>query len=348
MKKLKIGILGAGKRMQDYYAPFLSHYKEKYDVIGFWNRNESKAKNVIDKFGYNHFTSIDELAAKCEALIIVVNSGVLTNFTHECLKYKLPIFSETPVWNESIVKESNKLNIPIAIAEQTAYLPSEMFKKILISEGKKHFGNVSIVMNDCRTFEYHGIAQLRNYIGFDKRPILVNGVSHVMTPPPYLDGNNVLQNHIENWDFGTIKFNSGQTAIYNFSSIGNRCQFRKPRSIRIYCDKGTISNNDNEFDINILMNDGSGKKINVDVEMINKDKTKSISTKIGDDLYQWNKKCDDLNDHQESLEYLFDNFKNSIINNTPLLYDSQQGWNDFKLLMAIRRSSQTNTMIRIT
>lgn len=352
--KLKVGIWGAGRRMQDYYAPIFDLLKEKYEVVGFWNRNPDKAKMVTDKFGFKHFSNEKELAEASEALIVVVNSGAITQVTLDLIKYGKPIFVETPIWTKDVPELARQKGVSIAVAEQTAFLPSEMFKMNLLNEAGQYFGPPHIVMNDCRTFEYHGLAQLRNYIGFSRRPVTITGTSHSMQVPPYLDGNKNLQKHVENWDFGTIKFDSGQTAIYNFSSIGNRCQFRKPRSIRIYCEKGTISNDDNEFDVNVLMPDGSGRKVRVGVNQIDKDRTVSIEALFpnlpGSSMqnhYAWRKQHYELGDHQEAIEMLLSNFKDHIQTGVPLIYDAQQGWNDFRLLMGIRQASQTNTVLRV-
>lgn len=346
--KLKVGILGAGRRMQDYYAPIFDHLRNKYEVVGFWNRNADKAKMVTDKFGFKHFSSHEDLARNSDALIIVVNSGVIEQVTLECIEYRRPIFVETPIWSKNVPEMAKRKGVPVAVAEQTAFLPSEQFKVKLLEEAHKHFGSPHIVMNDCRTFEYHGLAQLRRYIGFDKRPVTIQGTSHSMQVPPYLDGNKNLQHHVENWDFGTIKFDTGQTAIYNFSSIGNRCQFRKPRSIRIYCEKGTISNDDNNISLHVLQKDGSALSPVVEVEG-GKDKTRFIRVELpGEEKYvQWRPSFDALNDHQEAIEYLLSNFKDHVQKSVPLIYDAQQGWNDFRLLMAIRQSAQSGQTLRV-
>lgn len=352
--KLKVGILGAGRRMQDYYAPIFDHLKEKYEVVGFWNRNPDKAKMVVDKFGFKHFASVDDLAKESEALIIVVNSGAITQVTLDCLKYGKPIFVETPVWTKEVPEKARQLGVSVAIAEQTAFLPSEQFKIALLNNAYEFLGPPHVVMNDCRTFEYHGLAQLRRYIGFSKRPITIQGTSHSMQVPPYLDGNFNLQHHVENWDFGTIKFESGQTAVYNFSSIGNRCRFRRPRSLRIYCEKGTISNDDNDFSLYILNAGGGTFNPPVEYELApiegsKEGKTMSIETELPERgrSVRWQASYPKLGDHQEAIEYLLSNFRDHIQMGSPLIYDAQQGWNDFRLLMAIRQSAQTGQTLRV-
>lgn len=352
--RLKIGIWGAGRRMQDYYAPIFDHLKEKYEVVGFWNRNPDKAKMVVDKFGFKHFSDEKELAEKSDALVVVVNSGAIEQVTLSLINFGKPIFVETPIWSKAVPEYARHKGVSIAVAEQTAFLPSEQFKMKLLDEAYKYFGAAHIVMNDCRTFEYHGLAQLRRYIGFSKRPITIQGTSHSMQVPPYLDGNFKMQHHVENWDFGTIKFDSGQVAVYNFSSIGNRCRHRRPRSLRIYCEKGTISNDDNDIEI-YINNEGGTFNPEVDVDYMQDPKdpaklwVRGLRVEMPDRsiFIEWNKKHMALDDHQEAIEYLLSNFKDHVQAGSPLIYDAQQGWNDFRLLMAIRQSAQSGQTLRV-
>lgn len=352
--RLKIGIWGAGRRMQDYYAPIFDHLKEKYEVVGFWNRNPDKAKMVDDKFGFKHFSDEKELAEKSDALVVVVNSGAIEQVTLSLIEFGKPIFVETPIWSKAVPEYARHKKVSVAVAEQTAFLPSEQFKAALLSQAYEFLGPPHVVMNDCRTFEYHGLAQLRRYIGFSKRPVTIQGTSHSMQVPPYLDGNYQLQHHVENWDFGTIKFDSGQTAVYNFSSIGNRCRFRRPRSLRIYCEKGTISNDDNDFSLYILNAGGGTFNPPVEVEYSTDGKFKDPKTlRISVELPErgrtasWNCSHPELSDHQEAIEHLLSNFKDHVQMGSPLIYDAQQGWNDFRLLMAIRQSAQTGQTLRV-
>lgn len=352
--KLKIGIWGAGRRMQDYYAPIFDYLKDKYEVVGFWNRNPDKAKMVVDKFGFKHFSNEKDLAEQSDALVVVVNSGAIEQVTLSLINFGKPIFVETPIWSKTVPEYARHKGISVAVAEQTAFLPSEQFKMKLLENAYEFLGPAHVVMNDCRTFEYHGLAQLRRYIGFSKRPITIQGTSHSMKVPPYLDGNFNLQHHVENWDFGTIKFDSGQTAVYNFSSIGNRCRFRRPRSLRIYCEKGTISNDDNDFSLYILKAGGSTFNPPVDIERIPlEDSIEGKTVKIEAELPErgrkvvWQASYPKLGDHQEAIEYLLSNFKDHVQTGTPLIYDAQQGWNDFRLLMAIRQSAQSGQTLRV-
>lgn len=353
--KLRIGIVGAGKRVHEMYAPVLNSNPD-IEVSGFWNRDAVKGQKLTDAFGYTRYTDLGKLARESEALVIVVNSSALTQVEMDCISFGKPLMAETPVWTKEVVSAAEKAGIPFQIAEQTPWLPSEQFKMQLL-EAKSLFGVPHTVINDFRTFEYHGLAQLRRYIGFDKVPTEVCGMSHGVPMAPFRDGNNVEQRgHVENWDSGQIRFATGEVAIYNFSSLYNRCKYRRPRSLRVYTDRATISNDDNEFDVRIGREDASYRTMYMETDNNFNVKPKTYTIRGGfyeDDArepfeqFTWNAQTEHLTDQQEALKVLVDNFADHIITSGAqrLKYDVSQGWTDFNLLMAIRASSQNKRYI---
>lgn len=344
--KLRLGIIGAGRRVHDMYAPIFK-FNSNIEISGFWNRDIAKGQKLTDAFGYQRFNDIDNLSKNSDALMIVVNSSALTEVTMHCLDYGLPLMAETPVWSKDLVTKSNAKNIPLQIAEQTPWLPSEQFKMLLL-QNTSTFGKPHTVVNDFRTFEYHGLAQLRRYIGYDKIPVDVCGMSHSFPMFPFKDGNGVDQiGHIENWDSGQIKFASGELAIYNFSSLYNRCKYRNPCSLRIYTDRASIENYDNDFTILHGVKDENGiSHVKTEVTQIASlsSKTKSITS----DYATWVASTDYLTDQQEALKVLVDNFVDHVVTDgkQKLLYDVSQGWTDLNLLMAIRHSAANKIYIR--
>lgn len=348
--KLRLGIVGAGKRVHDMYAPVLNSNSD-IEVSGFWNRDAIKGQKLTDAFGYQRYTDCQKLANDSDALVIAVNSSALTEVSMNCLDFGKPLMAETPVWTKEVVAKSQKNGIPFQIAEQTPWLPSEQFKMLLL-ERQDIFGKPHTVVNDFRTFEYHGLAQLRRYIGFDKLPVEVCGMSHSAPMAPFKDGNDVEQRgHIENWDAGQIRFATGELAIYNFSSLYNRCKYRHPRSLRIYTGRATISNDDNLFDVNIGKDDASIERPYIFPYQQN---NKTISIRMwkdiedqGTPIVHWKALTDHLTDQQEALKVLVDNFIEHVASDgkLKLLYDVAQGWTDFNLLTAIRASSQNKRYI---
>lgn len=342
---MKICIIGAGKRIHEMYGPMLSSVKD-LNIAGFWNRDEEKGNKVTQKFGWKRFSDLHQMITSTnpDVVLVVVNSSSIKQVVLNLMKYKIPLIMETPVWDQEIPLKAKELGVEVFVNEQTPYLPCEEFKMLLLESGL--FGKLIIAMNDCRTFEYHGISQLRRYIGYEKKPVEVVGTSIPHYPIKFADNNGNIQQHTEGWDFGTIKFDSGQTAVYNFSSIANRAPFRKPRSIRMYCSLGTISNDDNHFDVYRLTTDGITEKIDVIVDGEYMD-TKSISAKVDNKMIEWKKEKDlyHLNDQQIAIRNVL--LKNiSAIKNKTEGYTSFSAALDVNLLFAIRHSANTKKFIQ--
>lgn len=345
--KLRVGVVGAGKRVHEMYAPVLDS-NPGIEVSGFWNRDAAKGQKLTDAFGYTRYSDLGKLAKDSDALVVAVNSAALTQVELECISYGKPLMAETPVWTKDVVTAAQKAGIPFQIAEQTPWLPSEQFKMQLL-EMRSVFGVPHTVVNDFRTFEYHGIAQLRRYIGFDKVPVEVCGMSHGVPMAPFKDGNDVEQRgHTENWDSGQIRFASGELAIYNFSSLYNRCKYRQPRSLRVYTDRASIVNDDNDFTVRVGHDDATYSEVKTYVyTQTLPGKTDAI---VGDRYdangklaatYAWEAQTKHLTDQQEALKVLVDNFVDHVVLSgaEKLLYDASQGWTDYNLLMAIRHCS---------
>jgi predicted dehydrogenase len=317
------------------------------DIVGFWNRDEVKGRRVTDSFGWKRYADRDLMIKETspDVLLVVVNSSSITQVVTDCVKYGIPIVMETPVWDNTIPDLSKSSGVVIYVNEQTPYLPCEEFKMMLLETGE--FGDPVVAMNDCRTFEYHGIAQLRRYIGQDRVPVEVTGCVTPRYDVSYKDNSGNLQHHTEGWEFGTIKFNTGQTAVYNFSSIYNRSPFRSPKSMRIYCTRGTISNNDNSFEVHLLKSTGDTARVDVDVtgDYMN---SQRFSATVNGKRTVWERSDHDgsLNDQQLAIKSVLTRNLNAISSKDPALgYTSSSAFQDMQLLNAIRHCGHNRQVV---
>lgn len=74
---LKAGVLGAGHLGKIHLK--LLQQSDRYELIGFYDANESYAREVEKEFGYKYFDSIDELIAACDMIDVVTP----TSYHHE-------------------------------------------------------------------------------------------------------------------------------------------------------------------------------------------------------------------------------------------------------------------------
>ncbi len=94
---LKAGVLGAGHLGKIHLR--LLNQSEKYELVGFYDADESNAKKVSEEFGYKYFNTIDSLIEAVDMVDIV--TPTLSHY--DCAKQAIAkgkhIFIEKPITN---------------------------------------------------------------------------------------------------------------------------------------------------------------------------------------------------------------------------------------------------------
>ncbi|MFK7782734.1 Gfo/Idh/MocA family protein [Psychroserpens sp.] len=94
---LKAGVLGAGHLGKIHLR--LLNQSEKYDLVGFYDADETNAKKVVEEFGYTYFDTIEGLIDAVDMVDIV--TPTLSHY--DCAKKAIAkgkhIFIEKPITN---------------------------------------------------------------------------------------------------------------------------------------------------------------------------------------------------------------------------------------------------------
>jgi len=94
---LKAGVLGAGHLGKIHLR--LLNQSKKYDLVGFYDANETNAKKVVEEFGYKYFDTIEALIDAVDMVDIV--TPTLSHY--DCAKKAIAkgkhIFIEKPITN---------------------------------------------------------------------------------------------------------------------------------------------------------------------------------------------------------------------------------------------------------
>lgn len=223
---VRVGIVGAGDRINRIYLPVLGAMRDRAEVVGFTCRNAGHGEQFAAAAGWNYAPSIGELMAryKPEVLIIAVAGTANVAVVQEATHYGVPILAETPIaWDErsgrNLVKLAADRGVPVGIAEQFAYLPAEQLKRKLIELGV--LVEITAAVNAFATFDYHGIAQLRTYLGERRVPVLACAVEHGFGRTGIVDG---LEPPIpdlgwdERWMLGSVKHDDGALLVHEYSA----------------------------------------------------------------------------------------------------------------------------------
>ena len=111
MKKLKAGVLGAGHLGKIHLR--LLNQSNKYELVGFYDPDNTNAQKVADEFGYKRFDSIESLIDACDMIDVV--TPTLNHFAcaEKIIKAGKHIFVEKPI--AATVQEAEAM---IALTQQ--------------------------------------------------------------------------------------------------------------------------------------------------------------------------------------------------------------------------------------
>jgi predicted dehydrogenase len=208
-ERLKVGLVGAGKRISEMYLPILQQLSPHYEAVGVTSRSSESSRRFESKTGIASFRDPRHLVEKQKPGLVIVSISDIENEATimQLLDLGVPILSETPLaWTAEgvrrIISKATANKATLGVAEQFPFLPLEQFRRQLIDLGV--FGDIYAAFNDFQSYSYHGIAQLRRYI--EGVPTSVRNVEHARGDV--------------RWQSGSVVFNTGATLLHHYALSG--------------------------------------------------------------------------------------------------------------------------------
>ena len=249
-----IGFVGFGKRVENVYLPVLKKLESKFEISGFSSRRKDREDEVSSKYGLNALSGPNEVCEKSDLVIAFsppdTHASVLSRIQGKCKN----ILIETPIVDHTLIEMDLSSSSTVSVAEQWPFLPYEQFKQKFITSGiiERPF----FAQNDCRSLDYHAIAQLRTYLGRDIAPALAFGNMTGSRSPGYTDKNKKIRppGEIDAWDIGQVRFSNGAVLSHNFAYACKIAPFRSIQTLRYYSSNGTVisgkkDDKDNDYEI---------------------------------------------------------------------------------------------------
>jgi hypothetical protein len=232
---LRVGLVGAGRRLLNIYIPILRELSDQYDLVGFTALSRQGFRRMESQTGIQPFLNAEELVkqARPELLIVAVPDRLNESTVQSLLDLKVPILAETPLaWSvfatRRIMQKAMANNVILGVAEQFPFLPLEQFRHKLLSSGA--LGTIYSVRNDFQSYSYHAIAQLRRYINGKPSAARCN---EMIFQPSAADGSRIF------WQLGSVEFNDGSLLLHHFATPDKVV----PGSIDIFGTLGNIHDN---------------------------------------------------------------------------------------------------------
>jgi len=167
-ERCRIGLVGSGHRAETVYLPAIAALGNA-EIVGFTSRNQDRRQAFGDICGAPGYDDVDALVAAThpDLLIVAVAGDANEAMTQHLLAGGIPLLVETPwSWSAGAGRElldAVGSNAIIGVAEQFPFLPLEQLRARLINDGV--LGQIQAVHNESASWDYHGIAQLRRYVG---------------------------------------------------------------------------------------------------------------------------------------------------------------------------------------
>lgn len=340
--------------MSNVYIPLLKKLIGSGDlnieVVGFTTRSKQTADAFIEKTpDIRFFKSRDELVkAGADAFLICVNASANPAVITSTVLLGLPMLVETPIIDHTLAKLADQ-NPAIAVVEQWPYMPLEQFKERLYVSGV--INRPYYVVNDCRSYDYHAIAQLRTYMGRQARPLaavaataagnLVNHFSVEGTPGPVAD----------NWDMGLVTFDNGAVLQHNFSYCCKTAPFRTLQTLRAYSSDGTVitgrmnstCDDYSMTDINVVTTEGRTKNLTVSVK-----REEGFVSEIACDYLTWKNKFirSMLSDNEIAIATHIESFISVVKKEKEPLYNIKNALMDNHIVQAIKYAAAVHGAVR--
>ena len=150
-----------------------------------------------------------------------------------------------------------------------------------------------------RTYNYHGMAQLRNYIGKDAKVSEIVGSVHKNCP---------LNEKDDFWNITLAEFDNGKTLLFKYSDLSKREVAKGIRgnlALRVYGSKGTIISGCRVDDplqiLSLIWEDGETHNLKINIVYEN-DTIKEINTVLPDDsIFKWENKFSEFSFDEDQI-----------------------------------------------
>lgn len=245
--RIRVAVIGAGHRVQNIFAPVLAALAPQVEVCGFHARSEVSRALLHSQTGWTGHSSLASLFEQgADAYIVVVSPEANHDILTQLFELGRPILVETPLaWNlkraKALCAVAARKRVPLGVSEQFPFLPAERLKHKLINIGA--IGAVRAAVNDFATYDYHGIAQLRSYLGADAVARRARAWKHNFGHTGQMPGMSpVSPEHgwEEDWLSGMVELEGGSLLVHSFSAGFATLPSRPGGEMKVFGDCGSI------------------------------------------------------------------------------------------------------------
>lgn len=236
MLNKNIGIIGCGKRFNTIYFEILNKLNSK---LFLWNRTKQKLEKYKSFKTVSFVDNIDEFKnLDLDLIICTVPDQHRLSVIKKLLNVtSVPILVETPVLDSDLVNTSINNKNRIGVIEQWPFLPLEQFKQMIYGAGL--ISKPYWVFNDGRSYDYHGMAQLRAYTGFPIPKIIKGSMMNIEQPGHKSDSGKINATS-DFWTHGHVHMSNNTLLSHSFCYNCKASNLKPIQMIKCYSADGSI------------------------------------------------------------------------------------------------------------
>lgn len=220
-RKLKLALIGLGRRGRRSHLPVYPKLNDVYDFVAVCDKDETVLKEVAEEYDVNTYTSVKDLVAR-ERLDVV--DVVVPGDAHHAVccflaDQGIHMIVETPIaptrpMADLMIDAAKRNNIKLEVAENYHRTAMARFQARVIEAGV--IGEVGRIYRIFYEGGYHGMSMLRLLAGSPPTSIL--GITHVTPVVPIID--RMLRRHTEErWVTSYLDFANGAAAVMIYSNV---------------------------------------------------------------------------------------------------------------------------------
>jgi len=307
----KVALVGAGERTKNYNLPILNQMKDKIEIVGVTTKS-GKVTPGCGLDGVPVFSSVTEMTEKTSPDVIVVSikSSAVSEILDELLVLDTTILLETTDDFEVYSKIEQQAAGKVGILEQWPFLPLEQLKKKALDSGA--LGRITMVENNFRTYDYHGSAQIRNYLSAKTNIASLKGITNIYGSEAFINNTGeAVEPSTERVRIKTGIFHDGTLLMYKYSDSHKKMPFRGHSTLNVYGTRGSIVAGcltGECWDMNVLdSEDDTTHNVGVQKEYEGEEIKKltiSLPNDLGDVV--WENKYNGLSEYQLATAHLFE------------------------------------------
>jgi predicted dehydrogenase len=254
MRRLRLGLVGAGRRAQAHVQSILA-LDDRFELVAVCDINPAAAQAIAARTGASAHGDVDEFfrAGRLEAVDIVTPPDAHHVIAKAAADYRVPMLIETPIaptrqMAELIIEAAARANIPLEVGENVWRWPAERLARQVLQSGA--IGRVLRAYCLYVTGGYHAMNLLRTYLDYAEPRTVSAHVRRYAVEPYDFNG---AHHDDETWTEATIDFAGGATAIHECtSSWSSPVRQAVPRFFAAHGTKGTLVSQGGQLEVSVV------------------------------------------------------------------------------------------------